>query len=251
MSRRDSEPATAADSITTRDGYDRWASAYDDADPSTLLDEPLLAALCRTERGCRILDVGCGTGRYLRRIAETGQWSPVGTGGAPAGGAPSRSMVGMDLSFGMLARARRETEASVGHIAWVQASAEYLPFRSAGFNRVLSGLVLDHVSDLAQFFGEIARVLLPRGRAVVSGIHPDMQRLTGPTIRLNGEAGAYCIPGVIHEVNDVLRTAKAAGLTIVECHEPAVGPELIARRPQWRDRLGCPALLILALERRP
>lgn len=52
-------------SLPLQAAYDRWAETYDDADPSTLLDEPFLLLMVKLFRGCRVLDLGCGTGRYL------------------------------------------------------------------------------------------------------------------------------------------------------------------------------------------
>jgi SAM-dependent methyltransferase len=49
-------------------GYDRWAPRYDDRDPSTSQDESFLLEQLKPFPGCRILDLGCGTGRYLRRL---------------------------------------------------------------------------------------------------------------------------------------------------------------------------------------
>jgi hypothetical protein len=36
-------------------------------------------------------------------------------------------------------------------------------------------------------------------------------------------------------------------LSIEELQEPRVDEQLVARREAWKDRLGCPALLLLAL----
>ncbi|MBX3330680.1 MAG: hypothetical protein KF722_09790 [Nitrospira sp.] len=63
--------AMAADAPEKRTGagYDCWTASYDDGDPSTWLDEPFLLDQLKPFPGCRILDLGCGTGRYLRRLA--------------------------------------------------------------------------------------------------------------------------------------------------------------------------------------
>ncbi|HZS10741.1 MAG TPA: class I SAM-dependent methyltransferase [Nitrospirales bacterium] len=217
--------------VSIRSGYDRWATEYDDGDPSTLLDEPFVRRYCTPVAGSRLLDVGCGTGRYLRTIAT-----------------PGVVCVGIDLSSGMLSRAQHmaATRPPAGPLSWVHASAWALPFRDSAFTHLVSGLVLDHVTDLDRFFHEIARVLARGGWAVISGIHPDMQRLTGCNIVV---AGLFHIPGVIHEIAAVSRAACDAGLEIVAHDEPVVTPELIAQRPTWESRLGCPALVLMAMRK--
>lgn len=223
--------ATDAREKETAAGYDCWAAAYDDGDPSTWLDEPFLLDQLKPFHGCRILDVGCGTGRYLR-LLDPGLYC----------------ITAVDLSLGMLCRARRDT-GRPGQVSWVQASVTCLPFQSGLFDRVMSGLVLDHIETPEHLFSQIAAVLKPGGRAVVTAVHPDMQRLTGADIELASRDGSIRIPGYRHEVRDLLVAAKDAKL-MVECvEEPVVTEAMVAQRSDWRHKLGCPALLLLALSK--
>jgi malonyl-CoA O-methyltransferase len=216
--------------LSTQSAYDEWADHYDDEDPSVLLDQPFLLNSLQPFAGCRILDLGCGTGRYLRLASH------------------DAVLVGLDLSRGMLERARRQTLPAIG-ARWVQASVECIPFGSQSFDRVVSGLVVDHVHGLADFFRGIATMLRPGGRAIVTAVHPEMQRKTGPTVRFTAAGREYRTEGTIHEKADILTAIQQAGLSIEQLQEPSVTEQLIARREAWRDRLGCPALLLLALTR--
>jgi len=208
--------------------YDHWSEVYDDADPSTLLDEPFLLTMVKLFAGCRILDLGSGTGRYLRLVNR-----------------PGVSIVGMDLSRGMLARAMR-TLVPKASVAWVQGSLEHFPFSDGTFDRIISGLVLDHVNDLHSFFHQIAAVLRPGGRLILSAVHPRMQRLTGSTVRFVVQGREYHVQGTVHEVDAVADAVQEAGIEIESLLEPEVDQELITRCPVWRTRLGCPALMLLA-----
>jgi malonyl-CoA O-methyltransferase len=218
------------DWIPTREGYDRWACGYDDADASTLLDEPLIALLCQPVQGLRVLDLGCGTGRYLRLLKASGTL-----------------LVGVDLSYEMLHRAKRQNHVP----SWLQARAEWLPFHKGIFDRAVSGLLIDHIKDLPGFFQSVVYVLAPAGRVVITAIHPEMQRLTGPAVWFRDGPDKYRISGVIHEVPALVEAARSAGLTLVEQYEPCIDANVVKRRPDWKNRLGCPAFVILAFQKDP
>jgi ubiquinone/menaquinone biosynthesis C-methylase UbiE len=94
----------------------------------------------------RVLEVGCGAGHLLARL--------------PAGRA-----VGVDLSESLLARAG----ARLGRrAALAQGDAGGLPFAADTFERVYCSEVLEHLVDPRRAVAEIARVLRPRGVAVLS-----------------------------------------------------------------------------------
>lgn len=218
------------DQRATAAGYDRWAASYDDNDPSTWLDEPFLLKHLQPFSGCRILDVGCGTGRYLRHLSTS-----------------TYRMTGMDLSRNMLVRARRQIGERTD-ICLVQSSAGCLPFKARTFDRIMSGLVIDHMTSVDHWFREISSLLTMNGRVVVSAVHPEMQRITGWDIDIQGcEEEAIHIPGHVHEVEHVLAAARGAGLAVAAMEEPQVTAEMLAHRPTWSRKLGRSALLLLAL----
>jgi ubiquinone/menaquinone biosynthesis C-methylase UbiE len=100
--------------------------------------------------GChRLLDVGCGTGRFAVLAAQR-------LGGR---------VWGIDPSAGMLEQARARPGA--GAVGWRQAHAERLPFRAGWFDGVHTHLVLHLVDDRAAALTEFARVLAPGGTLVV------------------------------------------------------------------------------------
>lgn len=100
-------------------------------------------------RPSRLLDVGCGTGRFAVLAADQ-------TGAR---------VWGVDPSPEMLARARARPGGR--RIGWKQAVAERLPFRDGWFDAVHLQLVLHLVDDRRQAISELARVLGHGGRLVV------------------------------------------------------------------------------------
>jgi SAM-dependent methyltransferase len=116
------------------------------------LDESNVHLLGGVE-GLRVLEVGCGAAQGTR-------WA-VGAGALA---------VGVDLSAGMLAVARR---LGTKGLTLVQADAAAFPFADAAFDLAFSAFgALPHVPSLAAVHREVARVLAPGGRWVFSADHP-------------------------------------------------------------------------------
>jgi SAM-dependent methyltransferase len=94
--------------------------------------------------GRRVLDLGCGKGRFARSLIERGA-----------------DVVGLDLSAGMLSEAAGFTR--------VRGSARRLPFCRASFDAVLAVEVFEHLAPEAidRVCGEVLRVLEPGGTFVV------------------------------------------------------------------------------------
>ncbi|MEO1290435.1 MAG: methyltransferase domain-containing protein [Chloroflexota bacterium] len=97
-----------------------------------------------------VLDVACGTGVLTRAIAERT--------GSP------ENIIGLDINEGMLAVARRTSEA----IDWRKGQAEDLPFEDNHFDAVVSQFGLMFFENRTQAITEMVRVLKPKGTLVVA-----------------------------------------------------------------------------------
>jgi SAM-dependent methyltransferase len=114
------------------------------------IDLPAWAlAQARWPEDGRLLDIGCGNGLYLRRLA------------AMAGS--SARLLGMDLSAGMLADLRRAwpVDRPLPHLAVGDVQA--LPLPDGVCDLVLAMHMLYHVPDQARAVAELRRVLRPGG----------------------------------------------------------------------------------------
>ncbi len=127
--------------------YDDFSSHYDRGRVRgyhALVDELEASVVEPYARGRRVLEAGCGTGLLLSRIDRVA----------------SRA-IGVDLSAGMLARARERG------LTVVQGSITALPFADASFDTVCSFKVLAHVPDIDGALRELARVTRPGGHLVL------------------------------------------------------------------------------------
>src|SRR5205823_3978591 len=99
-------------------------------------------------------DLGCGFGWFCRWAGEAG----------------AATVLGLDVSEKMLARARETT--SDPAIAYRQADLETVDLPSAAFDLAYSALALHYLVDLGRLFATIHRSLVPGGRFVFSMEHP-------------------------------------------------------------------------------
>ena len=104
----------------------------------------------------RALDLGCGVGHTLRRIAPLVAFA-----------------VGADATLEMM-QAGRAGVVSAPNAVFAQSDATALPFADATFDLVTCRLAAHHFTDAASAFREVARVLRRRGRLVLVDNHaPD------------------------------------------------------------------------------
>jgi ubiquinone/menaquinone biosynthesis C-methylase UbiE len=141
--------------INARDQFNRWSETYEHSLTQWLffdrVHRGLLARLPADFTPAGVLDIGCGTGRLLRRMRK--RW-------------PSAVLIGVDLAEGMLARAHAQTPAA----AIFQAPAERLPLESDSLDLVTSTVSFHHWSDQAQGIREAVRVLRRAGLFVLADL---------------------------------------------------------------------------------
>ncbi len=139
-----------------------------------------------------------------------------------------RRVVGMDISIAVVERARRlDPERRAGYVV---ADVRHLPFASGAFAAVVSPSTLDHFAeeqDLHAGLRELARILEPGGRAVVTLDNPD--NLLDPLLRLIGRMGLlpYYL-GRSLRVGELEAALRAAGLEILGSTAILHNPRLLA-----------------------
>ncbi len=100
-------------------------------------------------RGRRILEVGCGAGRWAVALRRRGA-----------------RVVGLDLSASQLEKARRGSRAAGVPVPWIRGNAESLPFRDGVFDLVFCDWGALSFADPTRSIPECARVLRRGGHLV-------------------------------------------------------------------------------------
>jgi ubiquinone/menaquinone biosynthesis C-methylase UbiE len=139
--------------MAVRVNYDSLAEGYDrrylQNDYSGV--EGALMAFVGAEISGRALEVGCGTGHWLRALSEK-----------------AIRVAGVDVSRSMLAFARTGARDA----ALAQGRAEQLPLADRTFERLFCINAFHHFEDKLGFLSEARRVLAPGGRIMIVGLDP-------------------------------------------------------------------------------
>lgn len=215
-----------------RQGYDQWSAIYDrDGNPLQALEEPIVRAAAGPVQGLNVLDMGCGTGRHSIWLASMGA-----------------VVTAVDFSEGMLAEARKKP-GSAGIRFSAHDLHQPLPF-AAEFDLVVSGLVLEHLREIKGFFREAHRLLKPRGRAVISAMHPAMF-LRGTQARFTDPiTGQSVNPGSLpHSISAFVMAAVRAGFLLTDLAEYSPNAAFATACPRAEKYIGWPMLVVLTLNR--
>lgn len=165
--------------------------------------------------GCRVLDLGCGTGRDVFLCA------------ALAG--PRGFVMGLDREDGLLTVARSHVEATMerlGHpepnVAFRKGWIENLQnagLEDEGFDTVISNRALNLVPDKLRVLREVFRVLKPGGEFYFADVYTD--RRLPEEGELDPQISREQLGGALY-VEDFVRLARKAGF---------LDPRIVVRRP--------------------
>ena len=142
------------------DAYKKLADSYaekvDTKPHNAYLEMPATLSLLPDVEGKRVLDAGCGTGRYAEWLVEHGA-----------------EVVGFDASPQMLEHAReRIGEKADLRLHDLNHPLDFL--EDGSLDLVLATLVLDYVEDWAPTFREFRRALRHDGALIFSVGHPTL-----------------------------------------------------------------------------
>jgi SAM-dependent methyltransferase len=182
-------------------GYRLWSATYDAPLRLFPVEEPVVRALLATWPAGRVLDAACGTGRYSEWLAAHGH-----------------EVVGVDASPDMLAKARAKLPQARFEVGDLAA----LPLPDASVDAALCALALVHLPDLRPALAELARVVRPGGRVVVSDVHPFLVALGWQAQFRTAAGGAGFIRLHRHLPSSYAQAAAAAGLAVADLFEPAL-----------------------------
>jgi ubiquinone/menaquinone biosynthesis C-methylase UbiE len=154
--------------------FHRWSRTYERSLGQIFLFDPvhrevmnLVATSFDGHAPTQILDIGCGTGRLLRRAAS--RW-------------PAARLLGVDPAEGMIEMARALSPAATFHLG----RAEEIPLPDSSVDVAFNTISFHHWEDQAAGVREVARVLRAQGFfCLADGVIPSMTAGLIPHSRLH------------------------------------------------------------------
>jgi SAM-dependent methyltransferase len=211
---------------------------------------PALRALLPELRGLRVLDLGCGFGWFCRWARQHG----------------AASILGVDVSERMLARAKAETHDPA--ISYATADLEDLDLPPGSYDLAYSSLALHYVENLSGLMAKVRAALVPGGRLIFSVEHPIFTapaepgwsvdaggRKTWPVDRYLDEGPRstdWLAKGVIKQhrtLGTYINMLIRCGFAIAHVEEWGPTEEQIATQPSWADERQRPPFLLVACRR--
>jgi arsenite methyltransferase len=194
------------------------------------------------------LGLGCGNPTSLASLREGETVLDLGSGAgfdcflAARAVGPSGRVVGVDMTPDMVERARRVAAAGgYGNVEFRLGEIEALPVADASVDVVISNCVLNLSPARERVFAEIARVIRPGGRVMISDL---ISLFPTPDFLLESEEALVgCLPVQQDEYLDGLRRVGLTDVGIAEekaypthllTADPAV-QEFLARHPEERE----------------
>lgn len=224
-----------------------WIDGFTDGADPEYVEQILPLAAHALQGAAEVLDVGCGDGQVSRLAVRGG----------------ATRVVGVDPTWNQLVTA----DARGGGASYARAGAGKLPFRSDSFDAVVACLVFEHIRDVDDAIGEVARVLRPGGRFLFFLNHPLLQTPSsgwiddqvldppeqywriGPYLVEDEtieevEKGVF-IPFIHRPLSRYVNAMADSGLLLERMEEPAPPAGFLARAEEYEAAATIPRLLFL------
>lgn len=226
---------------------DGWIEAVNgSAHRDGLLDVWMLDAVGDVS-GLKVLDIGCGEGRFSRMLAQRGA-----------------EVIGIDFTERFVEYAN---EHRVGTDTYVHGDAQDLRrFEDADFDLAVSYLTLLDIPDFERTVRESHRVLRPGGRFVIANLQP-MTLAGNCWVKAGSEKLHFRLDNYFDESGRMLRMCGgevvnyhrtlgtyincflASGFRLDGIREPMPSPEQLSKYPEIADNLRVPEFIIYLLSK--
>jgi cytosine/adenosine deaminase-related metal-dependent hydrolase/ubiquinone/menaquinone biosynthesis C-methylase UbiE len=228
-----------ATAFSSFDVFDTWAQVYDEQpNPLLMLEQRFLSQMIPDISGLHVLDVGCGTGRWLQ-LLETRS---------------AASLLGVDSSTKMLQRAADKVGTSC---SLRLGTCVALPVTDNAIDIVVSSFVLSYLASLKDFARELYRVARPGAHIFLTDMHPDTAVTCNWTRSFTCDGSTEKLHVNGHSLQTIIDTFKAYGFELLANIQPPFGLEERKifeenRKLEFYEQSAdLPGIYILQLQKKP
>jgi cytosine/adenosine deaminase-related metal-dependent hydrolase/SAM-dependent methyltransferase len=221
--------------LTPADGYRLWADSYDhEPNPMLALEQRVLEPLLPALGGCDVIDLGCGTGRWLDVLERAGP----------------RSLVGVDLSQEMLNLAKAKLGDAAKLLCADYANAA---LASDSADIVFCNFVLGYIDEPERLFRLVRKILRPGGLLYLSDVHPETAATQNWRRGVGSKNSFREIRTHRRSINAVIELCRKSGLDSAFRLEPRFGEserihfEKAGKQEYFESILEFPAIYLLRL----
>ncbi len=226
-------------------GYGQLPRSVDGLDGAA--EWPSLRSLVPPLNGLRVLDLGCGFGWFCRWAREHG----------------AASVLGLDVSENMLARAAADTDDAA--ITYRREDLDLVTLPEGAFDMAFSSLTLHYLHDLRRLFTEVRQSLTAGSRFVCSVEHPLFTAPSNPDWVIDDEGHRtwpldgylregprttnWFAPGVVKQhrtVGTYVRTLLETGFALSHLEDWGPTDAELAAHPDWDPERDRPTFMLFA-----
>ena len=192
------------------EAFQRWSRIYDsERNPMLSLEERYLQALLPALRGRDVVDLGCGTGRWLVRFAEQ----------------RPRRLTGVDISSEML----NVASGKIGdrcRLVHADCQSVSLPLGSADL--IVASFLIGYVLDLDLLAEKLRAAVREGGSMFLTDVHPTTQSALGWRRGFNAGEHFQEVETLLRPLDSILLAFTRAGFRLDALVEPCFG---VSERP--------------------
>jgi len=191
--------------VSPREAYRTGARRYDTAPNLMLsLERRYLEPLLPSASGLDVVDLGCGTGRWLEILRAAGP----------------RNLLGVDTSLDMLRQAKRKLRNAA---TLLRADGVVAPLAPASADLVLGNFVMSYIEDGPAFVANARAALRKSGSLFLTDVHPGTSSTLQWRRGVQGEDGFREIHTFERSIDTVIALCQHAGLRLCARLEPCFG----------------------------
>jgi cytosine/adenosine deaminase-related metal-dependent hydrolase len=192
-------------SVSSKEGYRLWSTLYDSQpNPMLSLEQRFLGRLLPRVAGLDVVDLGCGTGRWLEKLAQS----------AP------HTLVGIDSSPEMLARAAQKLK---GRAALAIGDCEAPPLPASCADLILCSFLVSYLANLDRFAEAIRRLARPDADVFITDLHPLTESTLGWRRGFRIGDTQFDVATLTWSFAQLLSSFERAGMRLVADLEPGFG----------------------------